>query len=166
MFVTKRRVFLVVIIAALAAGFWAWNSRTPAPSFEASFQAKADLLEGSILTDEVRRELGSHDRYTVFISVCDGTKRASVRSGTGDTLDAAWALARRTAATLKIEPLWMKADVAASSKSLSSAGLKQALLASRQEFYRFGLAWEETALLEEELNGAGIYDYKRGNVDL
>ncbi len=61
-----------------------------------------------------------------------------------------------------LTPRWVKADVVYLSEEISAGELAKSLKSSRQEFFRYGLAFDagyETALLEAELNGAKIYDY-------
>ena len=141
------------------------------------FQEKAALLREQALTDQVRLELGASPAgqagNAVFISVCDGTARASVYTGTGSTVDDAWDSAVEQAGeALKksgLEPRWVKADVVYLSKSVPAEELDRAVLASRHEFFRYGAAFDsgfQTALLEAELNGAKIYDYENGGLDL
>lgn len=141
------------------------------------FQEKAALLREQALTDQVRLELGASPAgqagNVVFISVCDGTARASVYTGTGSTVDDAWDSAVEQAGeALKksgLEPRWVKADVVYLSKSVPAEELDRAVLDSRHEFFRYGAAFDsgfQTALLEAELNGAKIYDYENGGLDL
>lgn len=142
-----------------------------------AFQEKAALLQNYALADWVRLELGASPAgqagNAVFFSVCDGTKRADVYTGTGATVDDAWADAvEQTSKALKksgLHPKWMKVDVVYLSETVSAADLAKAVRASRQEFFRYGAALDssfQTALLEAELNGAKIYDYENGGVDL
>ena len=143
----------------------------------ALFQEKAALLQEQALADWVRLELGTAPAgqagYAVFLSVCDGTARASVWTGTSSTLDGAWENAADQAGkALKksgLDPKWVKADVVYLSETVSAGELKTAVLSSRQEFFRYGAAFDgnfQTALLEAELNGAKIYDYENGGVSL
>ncbi len=141
------------------------------------FQEKAALLREEALADWVREELGrapaGEAGHAVFLSVCDGTKRADVYTGTGETLDAAWEKAVETAdkALRKsgMEPRWVKADLVYLSSVLPAAELGERVKGSRDVFYRYGAALDrgfETALLEAELNSAKIYEYDHGGVDL
>lgn len=142
-----------------------------------AFQEKAALLRESALADWVVLETGvdpaGEAGHAVFLSVCDGTARASVYTGTGETLEAAWDSAvSRTEKALRrsgVEPRWLKADVVYVSESVSLDTLSQRTASSREDFFRYGAAFDgefETALLEAELNGGGIYDYEDGGVDL
>ena len=69
-----------------------------------------------------------------------------------------------------LTPRWVKADVVYLSEEISAGELAKSLKSSRQEFFRYGLAFDagyETALLEAELNGAKIYDYEENpGIDL
>ena len=141
------------------------------------FQDKANLLEQEAMADWVIEGLGEapagNTGYVVFFSVCDGTSRASVYSGTGKTPKQAWDdAAANVEENLKEEelsPAWVKVDLAYHSEALPGEELEKALRQSRRGFFRYGLAFDEEfnrAFLEEELNGAGIYDYESGGVNL
>ena len=140
------------------------------------FLQKAELLRPYATAGWVELETGIRPAgsagHAVFISVCDGTDRASVYTGTGENLSAAWdAAVERTGEALResgLEPVWVKADVLYTSESTSTGDLGKAVLASRHEFFRYGVAFDpafETALLEAELNGAKIFDYEEGGID-
>ena len=141
------------------------------------FQAKVEQLRQEALADWVREELGDAPAggagQAVFLSVSNGTERASVYTGTGQTLDDAWANAaeqaekalRKSGAT----PRWVKADLVYFSGVVTADSLAQAMRDTREGFFRYGAAFDggfQTALLEAELNSAGIYDYENGGVDL
>ena len=143
----------------------------------AAFQEKAALLRESVLEDRVMPETGAGPAgeagHVVFLSVCDGTARASVYTGAGKTLEAAWDSAvSRTEKALRrsgLEPRWLKADVVYASETVSLKELGKKLGSFRSGFFRYGAAFDEkfeTALLEAELNGAAIYDYEDGGVSL
>lgn len=141
------------------------------------FQQKIALLRQSVLTDDVELEIGVNPAGStgcaVFISVCDGSERASVYTGTGNNLTEAWdAAVMRTEKALKrngLDPRWVKADVVFLSEVVPTQEISYALQASRKEFFRYGIAFDSdfrTALLEAELNGAQIYDYDNDAIDL
>ena len=143
----------------------------------ALFQEKAALLRDYALADWVRLELGTSPAgqagNAVFFSICDGTERASVYTGTGATVDDAWDSAvSQTDRALKksgLDPKWVKVDVVYLSETVPADELTRAVKSSRQEFFRYGAAFDgsfQTALLEAELNGGKIYDYENGGVDL
>lgn len=138
---------------------------------------KAELLREQIVTDTMAWELGDTPAgdlgHAVFFSVCDGTVRASVYKGTGADLSSAWeAAVTAAAAALQkngLESLWVKADIVYVSDIVSMEELQQAVYRSRHEFFRYGVAFDsayQTALLEAELNGAKIYEYDEGGIDL
>ena len=142
-----------------------------------AFLMKAELLRSEALADWVRESLdeapAGQSGYMAFFSVSDGTARAGVYSGTGDTLDAAWDDAADNASAALHEsglsPRWVKADLIYHSEALSAADLGKAIAQAGNSSFRYGLAFNEefhTALLEGELNGAGIYDYETGGVSL
>ncbi len=141
------------------------------------YEEKSELLEKQILTEEVKQELGGapagETGHAVFVSVCDTSDRAHVFTGTGKSLEVAWENADEQAMDYvkkeKLDPVWVKADVVYISETVSEEELGYAILASRKEFLRYGIAFDEqyqTALLEAELNGAKIYEYEQGCLDL
>lgn len=141
------------------------------------YRQKVEALRQQIVTVELENELGASPAgaagHAVMLSVCDTTQRASVFTGTGETLaaafDAADQAAREGLAQKGLEPVWVKADVVYLSETVGMEELGRAVYASRHEFFRYGLAFDEdfqTALLEAELNGAKIYEYEDGGVDL
>ena len=145
------------------------------PADVGEYERKAELLRLQILTDDVRETVGRAPAGTaghvVFLSVCDGAQRASVCTGTGDTLDAAWDAADKEAIRMLRaggpEPLWVKADVVCLSRKVSEENLLEEVLWSDKESFFWGVSLDdgfETALLEEELNGNRIYDYEEGGV--
>ena len=143
----------------------------------ALFQEKIDLLAAEVLTEDIRWELGEHPAgsvgHAVFMSVCDPQSRASVYTGTGESLDAAWeaAVAASKSALEKsgLQPVWVKADIVYLSKSVSMEDLYETLGDTRNGFFQYGVSFDkayETALLEAELNGNEIYDYRAGSINL
>lgn len=167
---------LALLIAAVGLFVW-FLVRTP--SNVAAYKEKLALLEAAALTDETQSALGQNPageqaRYAVFLSLCDTTQRASVFCGTGVDLRSAWDAAD-TAVTdflsdSEYDPVWVKADLVYTSESLGEGEFAQAVLGTeREEFYRWGVAFDpdfRTALLEAELNGAKIFDYDNGGIDL
>lgn len=144
----------------------------------AAFREKAEVLRSAALEDWVREELGESPAgeagHAVFLSVCDGTKRAGVYSGTGETPDAAWDAAAAAAERALREdgssaPVWLKADLVYLSSPLSAGALENIGEVFGNGGFRYGLALDpgyRNAFLEAELNSAGIYDYEHGGVDL
>lgn len=141
------------------------------------YRKKAEAIKESMITDEIRSELGNNPAgdagHAVFLSVCDTKERASVFSGTGKTLDEAWEAADENAeAFLKesgLDAQWVKADIVYVSEEISMEELEVAVCASRSEFFRYGVALDanyENAFLEAELNGAKIFEYENGGIDL
>ncbi|NBJ91066.1 hypothetical protein D5281_00295 [bacterium 1xD42-62] len=163
---------LMIAVAIFALSFllhWGKNDTT-------LFQEKIELLQEYVLADWVYEELGDMPAETVgnviFLSVSDGTSRASVYTGTGVTLDEAWlsAVDKSISALQKKElyPKWVKADVVYFSETVPTEELFQIIGSYRNEFFRYGVSFDEnfqTALLEAELNGAKIYDYENGGIN-
>ena len=163
----------VAALAALAAVILL----SPGKYDTAAFREKIELLRPYALAGWVELEAGVRPAgdtgHAVFISVCDTTERASVYTGTGETLSAAWddavESAEKALRKSGLAPVWVKADVLYVSERVSMQELESEVLSSRQEFFRYGAAFDpsfETALLEAELNGAKIYDYDNGGINL
>ena len=142
-----------------------------------AYQKKSALLKAQLDNDSVCMELQKSaiengTECVVFLSVCNTKERASVFTGTGKTLEAAFAKANTqalTAVNQGLETVWMKMDVVHTSQTVSTTALQKMLKESRQEFFRYGIAFDEkydTALLEAELNGHKIYDYKEHGINL
>lgn len=142
-----------------------------------TFRTKEAALRSAMLGDSMREGLAENPAgeagYAVFFSICSGAERADVYSATGNSLDEAWdAAAEVTEDALKKggpEPFWVKADLVYMSEVLPTDWLENIGTVFGNGNFRYGLALEpnyETALLEGELNSAGIYDYENGGVDL
>lgn len=143
----------------------------------AAFLEKAEALRAAVLADWVKEELKENPAgavgNVVFLSVCGGTERARVYSGTGaapeDAWDAAVAAAEQGLKKDGPDPLWVKADLVYLSELAQADWLSHIGEAFGSGGFRYGLALDpnyETALLEAELNSAGIYDYENGGVNL
>ena len=141
------------------------------------FREKAGLLKEQALADWVQTELGISPAgevgNAVFLSVCDTARRASVFTGTGGTLEEAWenasARAEKRVGAGELKPVWVKADVVYLSETIPAAELEESVKNARQEFFRYGVAMDpqwEMAFLEAELNGAKVFDYENGGIDL
>lgn len=138
------------------------------------FNERTKLLYSKIISDVGEDfKSASNAGYAAFLSLCDGKSRARVFTGTGKNLEKAYQNAVNAAENsikiFKINPKWLKADVLISAQKISGEKLKREIKTSRREFFRNGLALDENfkaALLEAELNGARIYDYKNGGIDL
>lgn len=142
-----------------------------------TYLEKAELLREQAVTDEVIWELGNKPAgdlgHVVFFSISDSTSRSSVYKGTGEDLSSAWESAVTAAAAALqesgLEPVWVKADIVYISEALSKEKLSTAIRSSRPEFFRYGVAFDktyQTALLEAEMNGAKLYQYETGEIDL
>lgn len=143
-----------------------------------TYQGKLALLESAALTQETvdavgKSPAGGQAGHAVFLSICDTTERASVFCGTGSDLRAAWKAADKQVTDFlsgsNYDPVWVKADAVYISGVVQAAELEQDLQTSDSPFYRYGVAFDrrfQTALLEAELNGARIFDYENGGIDL
>ena len=137
------------------------------------FREKKLLLRSQIAADldiyQLSESPAGEAGYAVFLSVCDKISRADVYCGTGADLESAWQDAvRKAEAGIRGGgrfPVWVKADVVNSVRRISSEMLRDETTVSNHEFYRYGIALDkgfQKAFLEEELNGAKIYDYENG----
>ncbi len=148
----------------------------PDNNYEIVFKEKISLLEEQVLTEEMEKQAEKTNKdagYVVFISICDTKERARVFTGTGKTLEKAWEdsvkNANKAVLKMEMEPVWVKADIVVESERKDYDCLCKEIYQSRHEFYRYGVSFDEgfkTALLESEMNGAKIYEYDDGGVDL
>lgn len=178
-----RRLAALALVFALLAGCAGTSpegggSSQDTAEYAAAFREKAEALRPVVLADSVLAEMeaspaGEDAGYVVFLSVCGGTERAAVRHGTGETPEAAWEAAA-VAAEEAVKaggpaPLWVKADLVYVSAELSAEALSNIGEVFGPGNFRYGLAFDsgyKTALLEAELNSAGIYDYENGGLNL
>lgn len=112
-------------------------------------------------------------RYAAFISVCDVEQRAYVFRASGETPKAAWENVRADAAQFvyseDIDPIWVKADITFKGERVKFSELLSRIAGSYNEFFRRGIAFDdelETSLIEAELNGSYLIDYKNKTIDL
>lgn len=171
----KKLLWLLPVLAAVIVLIYLFVPRTNAN--QKLFQSKADLLKAEAVTDETHDVLGDEPVDTlgnvVFFSISDSTTRAKVYHGTGKTLEAAWDSAvKNTTKALKkdsAEPLWVRADVVSKSWPANSMDMLNELSDTASGFDYHGLSLDtkfEKVLLEGQLNGLGIYDYKEDRVDM
>lgn len=143
----------------------------------AGFAKKMSILKEHAINEDTLFETGKDPAgdagHAVFISVSDTASRALVFTGTGETLADAWNTAILEADKGLTEsvmlPHWIKVDITYLSETIPLETLNQAILASRSEFFRYGVAFDgafDTALLEAELNGSKIFNYDDGCIDM
>lgn len=163
------RLFLPLILLSLLSA-----CSQPAP-LEGEFADKVDLLWRQVQEgwEDPGVPPAGDAGYAVFFSVSDGTKKASVRSARGRTLEEAWERAAGKANELIPEvqdkPSWVKVDIVDSIEILTGNQVINELMYSADCSYRKGLSFDrkfETALLEEELNGSLIYNYEYGDLTM
>ena len=142
-----------------------------------TFLNKAELLKAEVVTDETIRALGDTPVESignvVFFSVCDGSTRAKVYSGKGKNLSDAWKNAvNNTSKGIKddsVEPLWVRADVVSKSWPATCQSVLKHIDDVYSGFDFNGLAFDtqfKTAIVEGELNGRRIYDYKENTISV
>lgn len=139
------------------------------------FNKKADLLTARLFYDEKRFEGFSEvcGRYAAFISVCDIKQRAYVFRASAGSPRAAWENVRADAAQFvyleDIDPLWMKADITFKGERVSFSEMIKRIEDGFNEFFRRGIAFDEeleTALIEAEINGNYLINYKKKTIEL
>jgi len=171
----KRLLWLLPILAVITVLFIWFFVRTN--ENQKTFLYKAELLEEKVVTDEVIKALGDSPvdslGNVVFFSICDGSTRAKVTLGTGKTLSEAWEAAEKISKkALKndsIEPRWVRVDVISNAWQVSKNSLLSELDEMPSGFDFRGVAFDpgfEIALLEGEMNGMGIYNYKENNISM
>ncbi len=112
--------------------------------------------------------------HVVFLSICSGDARAAVVHGCDASLEKAW----HKAQTLGLNYVkqrgicvrWLKADILIQAQRCDYVELSARMQEARyNEFFRCGLSLDpefRTALLEEEMNGAKIWDYPSSTISL
>ena len=136
-----------------------------------------DALE--LLLDKMRPALEQHmtelsapwPSYTLFLSICDGQRRAAVVHARADTFAALWEQLRAECISLaerrKLQVCWLRADWVEHVSALNWATLKGSLRSFKRNYFRYGLALDadfQHAFLEGELNGnAMLYGGSRIN---
>lgn len=112
-------------------------------------------------------------RYAAFISVCDIEQRAYVFRSSGESPKAAWENVRADAAQFvyseDLNPLWVKADITFKGERRSFEELLSEISGCYNEFFRRGISFDdklETALIEAEINGNYLINYKDKTIDL
>ncbi|MGI6265101.1 MAG: D-glucuronyl C5-epimerase family protein [Acutalibacteraceae bacterium] len=111
--------------------------------------------------------------FVVFFSATDGKERAGVVHAVGDSADGAWQAAEQAlrdwVSERAIKPIWLRADVVYKTAAVTAGELEERIKASPAGGFRQGIAFDgnfSTALLEGELNGAGIVDHQNDRLDL
>lgn len=105
--------------------------------------------------------------FTVFISICDGSKRAKVYHASANILDDAWAKTQSiTISNIeknKLKPIWYKVDIVDNIEKRPFSEMRSMFLSGfYQKFFRKGFSFDadmKMAFLEAEANAYKIYDY-------
>lgn len=173
----KKRLWLLAIfaiIAIIAILVFLLIPRTTEK--QKAFLEKANLLKAEVVTDETVKALGDSPvdslGNVVFLSVSNGSARAKVYTGKGETLSAAWDNAVQRAvkgmAGLK-EPRWLRADVVSKSWPATALDVLNEISDTPSGFDYNGLAFDlqfELAFPEGAMNGMGLYDYKDDRINI
>ena len=137
------------------------------------------------LTEELRKNTGRSDFFTVFLSVCNKKERAKVFHGSGNTIRAAWGNAekrldeyrkKQIAKKKTLSAIWAKADIVTHYEEIPATDLN-GIVANYQwhNFARIGLSFDANfnkAFIEAEVNGNKMLinsfsqeDISSGNID-
>ena len=141
------------------------------------FMSRATILKEKILTDSTIAALEKPPveslGYVAFLSVSDGNTRAREYYGKGKSLSYAWDDAVKNAVNELDDnsavPKWLRVDLVSKAWEIDSKTLKNEIGNSSSGFDFIGLSFDnsfETSLLEGELNGRSIYDYKNDEISL
>jgi len=167
-------VVLIVVLAAAAVGAWLLFGES---ADTRRLQEKTDLLKPDVLTEEILWELGTAPAgkagHVVMISVSDTTRRAWVFTGRGMEAEEAWdnavKQAKKGIRRAKLAPQWVRADVVYEYQQVDQETFRKGISEVTAGGLRYGVAFDpefKTALLETELNIAGLYDYENDRLDL
>ncbi len=99
-------------------------------------------------------------RHTLFLSLCDGRRRAVVVHASGADFDELWsqlsAACQQLAARRKLSVRWLRADWVTAVQPLTWQTLRGSLKVFKRNYFRYGLALDaqfQRAFVEGELNG-------------
>lgn len=102
--------------------------------------------------------------YTLFISICDGKRRAKVRHATADDFSSAWrsaaSLVRRAAKGATMDICWLRVDWVTGVEETTWREIKRKLETLTSSFFRHGIALDRDlkfAFLEQEINGNAMF---------
>ena len=112
--------------------------------------------------------------HVVFLSICSGEERSIVVHGCDQNLEQAWHKAQLLALDYikqhNYSVIWLKADILIRAEQCTADQLPSKMKEHLwNEYFRYGFSVGpafRTAFLEEEMNGARIWDYKNGCVSL
>lgn len=160
----KKIIFLGIILCfCFMIGLWGIQNHQIIKTYEDKISLMKSQLE--LYEDE--------ELQVVFISICNTKERANVFKGTGNTFESAFNEANKNAKEFikenKYNSEWIKIDLVTQRRNINYKELSKEIYSSRHEFYRYGLSFDSDfnlALLETELNGAKIYEYDNGGIDL
>ncbi len=112
-----------------------------------------------IVASNIRSLNRPYPAFTVFLSVSDGSSRAKVFHASADTFFDAWhTVVGRCLLKSGIsnsESVWVRVDWVSAVQSLQLGQLRECLKTFKRNYFRFGLALDESfdiAFIEQELN--------------
>lgn len=133
---------------------------------------KLSLLERSFREDGVFDNCAGNveNLRAAFVSICDTNERAFVFRAAEPSAEHAWKSACAKAAEFVRKygyaPVWVKADIMSAQERIPFEELQKRIAASRNGFFRRGIAFGDTALIEAELNGNRVISYKKHMLEL
>ncbi|MDR0222935.1 MAG: hypothetical protein LBI38_05320 [Oscillospiraceae bacterium] len=163
---------LVLIAAGIIALYaYTFGGTARTADFETKVKSlKEYVFSGGDIESVINAELGGAGSYTVFISVGYETARADVFHATKPNLGDAWDKAAEKAKAgisgRNREAAYLRADVVNNTTVMPAEDFPDYVKTlSRGEwgYFRYGMAFDEgfkTALLEAEINGNRLIDYK------
>ncbi len=125
-------------------------------------------LHAEAVSDNMKLFFDNKPRYIVFLSFSDGESRAHVCNGSGNSIESSWKNAvnsmNKKVKKLKLQPLWIKADLVKDIKECSFDAFIDYVSSIKTNYFREGIALDEMfniAFLEQEVNAnVFIYDNK------
>ena len=173
----KRIIWITAVMAIILIAVSVFLLIPRVTQKQKGFMDKASIIKGKILTDAILETLKDppleSSDYALFFSSSDGSSRAKVFTGKGKKLSDAWDDAVNN--TVKAmdnqtpDPVWLRVDVVSNAWQIDARTLKNEISNSSSGFDFICLALDnnfDVALLEGELNGRGIYDYKEDELSL
>lgn len=119
----------------------------------------------------VKAEDGTY--FAVYMSVCDGKKRAEVLHSSALTIEEAWdgakQLAKKYVNRNQLTTKWLKVDITKRSEVYPVQQAVDMMFSSYNEFFRRGISFDtqyHESILEAEANGNRLLTYKQKMFDL
>lgn len=168
---------IILLIVVFVCSIMVINFINTRPMID-DFDKKIKLLEPAIFaSDTLESDIYNSSYYiqgtgyVVFISICNTTSRATVITGTGESLRAAFDNAITDTRTFirqnKYDAVWVKADIVNEMTKATWDELETSI--SHDSLFRKGVSLDlnfDSALLEAEINSNNIIDHDDYKIDL